>query len=174
MISGTVHALSDSERAVRVDFVEQLTDGAFRIVGGDVDTHNICDGHLWCSIVAEASSLLPNIPATIPPTSGHGKIAYPRGPQARIPRNLAGVRSPGVSHVKSILGNFSTLKGKEEILRLMGAAACPDLWHHPAAVRYLLYPFVNQPGWPAKMTTTLAVKPGIDILETRWGKQGNW
>ncbi|MCV9996545.1 hypothetical protein OIU93_19970 [Paeniglutamicibacter sp. ZC-3] len=173
-IANSSVALSDADREMRVDFVEQLTDGAFRIVGGDVETHNICDGHLWCSIVSEASAYLPSIPDSIPSSSGHGKIAYPRESRARIPRNLAGVRSPGVSHVGTILGNFVALAGKEEILRLMGAAACPDLWHHPAAVRYLLYPFVNQLGWPTKETTTLAVKPGIGILESRWDKRGNW
>lgn len=173
-IANSSVGLSDIERSMRVGFVEELTEGAFRIVGGDVDTHNIRDGHLWCSIVAEASSLLPAIPASISPTSRHGKIAYPRARQATPPRNLAGLRVRGVAHVDSVLRNFATLADKEEILRLMGAAACPDLWHHPAAVRDLLYPFVNEPGWPTAMTTTLAVRPAIDILESRWDKRGNW
>ncbi|MBF6672583.1 hypothetical protein [Glutamicibacter sp. FBE19] len=166
--------LSETERAMRIDFVEQMTDGAFRVVGGDVETHNICDGHLWCSIVAEAINLSPTIPSVITTLSGYGSIAYPRERKVRIPRNLAEVRAPGVTHVGTTIGNFSSLANKEEILMLMGAAACPDLWHHPAAVRYLLFPFLSQSVWPPEKTTKLSVLSEANVLKERWSKRSNW
>jgi hypothetical protein len=168
-------ALDDSERESRKNFVIRLSEGALRIVGGDVETHNICDGHLWCSVLAEVND--PSAPTALPSAnrpSPYGRIAYPRSRQARIPRRLAEVRSPGLSHARSTIGSTASVPGVAEIIHLMGAAACPDLWHHPGAVRYSLLPFVTASSWAPSGTTTLSSRSQLGVLEERWDKRGNW
>jgi hypothetical protein len=164
--------LSDAERTARLVFVKNLAEGALRIVGRDVDAHNISDGHLWCSILAESMASLPAAASAPPPTT-FGRICYPRMRAARGPQALPIVRTPGFTYVSEAV-SASALPAKENIMRLMGAASCPDLWHHPAAVRYSLLPFVTASSWPPPETTTIAVQPGINVLEARWEKRRNW
>ena len=167
-------ALTDVQRKERRAFVEELAEGALKIVGRDVDAHNISDGHLWCSILAESTSSPTSPPTAIPQASPYGRICYPRNRSARAPRDLSGVRAPGFAHVQATLGAWALLPAKDEIVSLMGAASCPDLWHHPAAVRHSLLPFVAAPSWPPAHTTTLAKRPRFNVLEDRWQKRGNW
>jgi hypothetical protein len=164
--------LSDVQRKERVTFVEELAEGALEIVGRDVDAHNICDGHLWCSILAEWNSSPTSPPSGVSQASPNGRICFPRAGRVRVPRDLSGVRVPGFAHVQATLS--TSLPGKDDIVRLMGAASCPDLWHHPSAVRHSLLPFVAASSWPPANTTTLARKPGFNVLEERWQKRGNW
>lgn len=166
--------LTNQERDDRLEFIDHLSSEAFRIIRGDTGARNIRDGHIWCSIVAEACSLLPTIPSTISPLSKFGKIAYPRNKVSQVPRGLDQVRVDGVMHIRTSMNRFNALPAKEDLIRLMGAAACPDLWHHPAAVRYSLYRFVSQSGWAPKGSTKLAIKPGIHVLDQRWGARGLW
>lgn len=157
-------SLTDAERERRKAFVIELAEGALRIVGGDVESHNICDGHLWCSILAEANdSTSQASSAPIAQAARYGRICYPRNRNARIPRGLADSRASGVAHVNDVLGGSSAVVGLEDIVHLAGAVTCPDLWHHPAGVRYSLQPFVTGAGWPKASTTTLARKPGSTI-----------
>lgn len=165
-------ALSDAQRQGRVTLVEELAEGALRIVGRDVDAHNISDGHLWCSILAEWNSSPTSPPSGGSQASPNGRICFPRTRRVRVPQDLPGVRAPGFAHVQSTLA--AKVPGKGDIVRLMGAASCPDLWHHPSAVRYSLLPFVAAPSWPPANTTTLAMKPSLDVFEERWQRRGNW
>jgi hypothetical protein len=167
-------SLTASEREARSDFVEHLANGAFRIVGADVDAHNISDPHLWCSILAEALDPSGAQYRHLSGASPHGRICYPRSGQVRVPKRFAAARMAGLTHVEKSLVDYKAVMGAPDILNLMGAAACPDLWHHPAAVRYALLPFVAKPGWPSALTTTLAKRPEFDVLETRWTQRGNW
>lgn len=174
-VARTSVSLSDAERASRQDFVIQLAEGALRAVGGDVESHNICDGHLWCSVLAEtndpssASSTL-----SVAQASPYGRIAYPRSRQARIPRALATVRAGGVAHARALVASSASVPGLADIIHLVGSATCPDLWHHPAAVRYSLIPFVANSGWAPSGTTSLATQSQLQVLEQRWDKRGNW
>lgn len=168
-------SLTDSQRRARQAFVVELAEGALRIVGGDVEAHNICDGHLWCSVMAEAND------ATSPATSlqpaaspRHSRICYPRNPNVRVPHGVAGVREPGTAHVRALLQRSPDVVGVDQIVHLVGAASCPDLWHHPAGVRYSLQPFISGSSWPPESTTTLAFAPRFNILEERWERRGNW
>jgi hypothetical protein len=118
---------------------------------------------------------LPAIPPlTGPGASPNGRICYPRNRNVRFPQDLTGVRVTGYAHIQDTLQAHSGTLAAGEILQLMGAASCPDLWHHPGAVRHSLLPFVVAPSWPYAGTTALAVRPRFDVLEGRWDKRGNW
>jgi len=166
--------LTSAEREGRKRFVENLAEGALRIVGRDVDAHNISDGHLWCSLVAEAMALPTSAPPVAPRASPYGRICFPRNRFTREPQDLAVVRTPGFAHVRDMLRSNSAVVGVDDIVRLMGAASCPDLWHHPAVVRHCLLPFLATSSWPPADTTVLAKRPRVDVLEERWNKRGNW
>ena len=171
----TSASMTEADRQARHDFVVELAEGALRIVAGDVETHNICDGHLWCSILAEANDSNATAASSAPgQVSPYARICYPRNRQARIPRGLAEVRSAGVTHVRHTLAANSLVPGLDDIARLVGAASCPDLWHHPGAVRYSLTPLVSATSWPPANTTNLALRGQFDVLEQRWTKRGNW
>ncbi|WP_152659335.1 hypothetical protein [Demequina salsinemoris] len=166
--------LSSADRAARADFVHDVTEGAFRIVGGDLDSHNVVDGHVWCSVVAEAVSTLPATPSPRSGATTYSTICYPRSRTGRIPMGIADVRAEGIAHLRGCYNAVSGLVGRDEIVRLIGAASCPDLWHHPAAVRFALRPFVVAPSWPPADTTTLAKAPRFNTLETRWSRRNHW
>lgn len=166
--------MTEDQRSVREAYVKDLIEGAFSIVGGSFGVKNVREGHLWCSIIAEACESLPTIPARVPASSTHGKICYPRQGRALKPSQLDSVRPAGVAHVRAKYAAYGSVKAKDDVLRLMGAAACPDLWHHPAAVRNLVDPFVGAPSWPPANCTTLAVNPEFGNLEHRWSKNGHW
>ncbi|VXB99683.1 conserved hypothetical protein [Pseudoclavibacter sp. 8L] len=169
----SVH-LPPDEREEREVFVRSLAEGALKIVGGDVETHNICDSHVWCSVLAEANAN-PTAPRSTDPASPlYGRICYPRGATARTPSTLNTVRAGGLRHVQSILDATSNTSARLSILNLMGAASCPDLWHHPAAVRYSLLPFVTDTAWPPEETTELARASGFNEMQKRWERRGNW
>lgn len=174
-VAGASTTLSDAQRADRQAFVVELAEGALKIVGGDVEAQNICDGHLWCSVMAEANDSTSATASPITNTSTrHSRICYPRNQNVRIPQGVAAVRESGVAHVRALLQESHRVVGLEAIVHLVGAASCPDLWHHPAGVRYSLKPFVAGSAWPPVGTTTLARTPQFDILEQRWERRGNW
>jgi hypothetical protein len=106
-------ALSDVQRKERVAFVEELAEGALEIVGRDVDAHNISDGHLWCSILAEWNSSPNSPPRGVLQASPNGRICYPRNRNVRVPRDLSAVRVPGFAHVQATLSTL--LPGKDDI-----------------------------------------------------------
>lgn len=164
--------LSDPQRKERVAFVEELAEGALRLVGRDVEAHNINDGHLWCSILAEWNASPTSPPGSASQASPYGRICFPRASSVRMPRDLPDVRVPGFAHTKATLGKTSP--AKDDIVRLMGSASCPNLWHHPSAVRYSLRPFVIRKSWPPANTTTLATKANLDILKKRWHDRNVW
>lgn len=160
------------ERTLRLKFVENITLGAISVVGSPVQFSNVSESHVWCSVVAEFLDTL---------TQGHAgsgdydKICYPRKRLAKHPSTLHSARNQGLQH----LGNeyfASQLQAtvKISILRLVGSATCPDLWQHPAAVRYCLEPRVNGPTWPPPQTTTLATQPQFGELKSRWAHRSNW
>lgn len=168
--------LTDDERQGRRRFVTDLAQGAIEIVGGEGGAQNIYDGHVWCSILAEfGAPRRTSAPSSSAQSSGpYGRICYPRKTTPFAPGNLSRVRITGLSHVQSVLDNHPSLVGGQEILRLIGAASCSDLWHHPAAVRYSLQPFVSGSNWPPNGSTILAKPAGFRTLEVRWRRRGNW
>lgn len=161
-----------AEREKRKSLVVELAEGALRIVGGDVHSHNICDGHIWCSLLAEANEF----PVSTPSGRGarYGRICYPRSAKPRLPFGLARVRDAGVKHIRETLRARPGVPDLVDIARLMGAASCPDLWHHPAAVRHSLGPFVLGASWPPNNTTSLVSVSDFDVLKDRWLRNGNW
>lgn len=164
--------LTDEERWLRKSFTVELAEGALRAVGGDVVSHNISDGHIWCSILAEVND--PARSATISPTSRYGRICFPRTRVVRVPRSLMQIREAGLEHAISTTESNRAVPGLEGILLLMGAASCPDLWHHPAAVRYSLRPQTVGVGWPPVNTIRIEQANSFAILESRWHARGNW
>lgn len=164
--------LSDVQRKERIVFVEELAEDALGLVGRDVDAHNITDGHLWCSILAEWNSPLPATFSAVSGTSRYGRICYPRNRTFTLPRDLSAVRAGNFAPVQTTLN--TSLPDKDAIVRLMGAASCPDLWHHPAAVRHSLRPFIADSSWPPVSTSTLAKLASLDVVASRWRKRGNW
>lgn len=167
--------LSDRERAARRALVVVLAEGALRAIRGDLDSHNICDGHVWCSVLAEVNALYraSNTTGSISP-SHFGRVCYPRSRSARTPVRLSQLRLEATNLVLSTLRGPDLPPRWSYIVHLMGAASCPDLWHHPAAVRFSLLPLVDQPSFPPPQTTQLASRASLGQLVDRWSARGNW
>lgn len=168
--------LTDDERANRRRFVTDLAQGAIEIVGGNGGAQNVYDGHVWCSILAEFvdPKKTPSSFAVYQSSGPYGRICFPRKTTPFAPGNLSKVRGTGLLHIQSVLRNYPSLVGGPEILRLIGAASCSDLWHHPAAVRYSLRPFVRSSSWPPNGSTILAKPAEFRVLEIHWRRRGNW
>lgn len=173
-VANTSATMTVDERNLRKQFVVRLSEGALRIVGGDVEAHNIADGHLWCSVLAEALDDASSDEADDSVASKYGRIAYPRSGQRRLPLRLQSVREAGGSHVRSVLRDMASVPEAGRILLLMGAATCPDLWHHPAAVRFALVPFLPEPGRAVGGLSKVATRSRFEVLESRWAKRGHW
>lgn len=168
---------SDVDRAARRAFVDRMTRNAIPVVGVRVSTHTVVDSHVWCSIVAEFAHRLVPASSVRPAPSDFGAICYPRRMSSRTSPRLARVRTAGLDHVgREYSAAASSVPPAERmsLLRLVGAATCPDLWHHPAAVRYCLSPLIDAPGWPLPDTTKVAVNPLFDGLRSRWALRKHW
>ena len=169
-------ASTPSTRADSKAFVESITRGAISVVGSKVTLTNVVESHVWCSIVAEhLASITPVAPADPLPRS-FGDICYPRKSTGRTPSSLSGVRAAGLAHLLASSAVASTLSTAQKIalVRLVGAAACPDLWHHPAAVRFCISPLVVSSSWPPPRTTGLATPLQLGDLGRRWRRKGHW
>jgi hypothetical protein len=161
-------------RSAQRAFVERITTLAIDVIGSDVDTINIVDSHVWCSIVSEYLDEL---------VSGHAnhdysEICYPRKTHAQRPAPLADVRQDGLQLLRTAYGSEAasslSAERKIQIIRLVGAATCPDLWRHPAAVRFCLYPFAENSDWPTSQTTRIATLENFQKLRTRWRVRRHW
>jgi hypothetical protein len=174
-ISSRSLASTPASRRDRQAFVERITGGAIAVVGSKVILSNVVESHVWCSIVAEYVCAAGLKPAEPPPVS-FSDICYPRKTRGSTPTSLAHVRAAGLKHLASAEAQVHSLSKSErlELLRLVGAATCPDLWHHAAAVRFCVRPFVLTAGWPAPGTTTLASRLQFDALRRRWQRKGHW
>lgn len=172
LVADESRQLKKEQRKARADFVDGLTLGAIATVGGDLDVHNVVESHIWCSIIA--AFLDSADPARI---TRYGVICYPRERRSRVPSRLRALSAGGLALAQSSFGGTfhgMSVGHKRQLLRLIGAATCPDLWHHPAAVRFCLQPFVEDISWPPSATTALAIMPRFGKLELRWTKRGNW
>lgn len=177
MVANSSLAANDEERGRQRRLVDSITRDAIPVVGSLVEFSNIAESHVWCSIVAEylasTSGATPRGP--IPPTF-FGRICYPRKSIPTAPSSLPKMRQAGLAHLASQIASTRSLSTHRsaQIVQLVGAATCPDLWRHPAAVRYCLEPFVSSSSWPPARSTKLAVPPAFSELGRRWSRKGNW
>ena len=163
-------------RKAQEDFVERITEHAISIVESAVDLKSVTEAHVWCSIMSEFLSRFSEATTSSPAPKVFSSICYPRKSRGGIPSSLKEVQELGIQHVTE---TFRTTRDipeatKIDYMRLVGAATCPDLWRHAAAVRYCLSPFVKDESWPPRGTTNLAVPPHFNELESRWKKRGHW
>jgi len=161
-------------RSAQRAFVERITTSAIGVIGSDVDNVNIVDSHVWCSIVSEYLDELVNGHAS----HDYSEICYPRKTRAQRPASLNDVRQDGLQLLRTAYGSEAasslSLERKLQIIRLVGAATCPDLWRHPAAVRFCLYPFAEDNAWPAPETTRIATLENFRKLRARWRVRRHW
>lgn len=169
-------ALTSSSRLAQRYFIEGITSRAIGIVGSNVFLTNVVESHVWCSIVSEFMAGLTPASVSSPPPTNFGDICYPRKTSGKTPTSLASVRAAGLAHLQSEYAGASgiTQQSRIDLLQLVGAATCPDLWHHPAAVRYCLAPAVQSGSWPPPKTTSIAINPVFSQLERRWRIRGHW
>jgi hypothetical protein len=157
---------------LRKKFVQRVTEQAISVIGSHVAFSNVSESHVWCSIVSEFLDLLAHGPSS---TTDYDLICYPRKTAPRRPSTLAFVRTQGLQHLSNeYAASPLAASTKVSILRLVGVATCPDLWQHPAAVRYCLEPRVNEPTWPPAHTTALATQPEFGELKARWATRSHW
>ncbi len=170
-ISGTT-ALREEQEC----FVDRVTLGAREIIESKVTIKNVVEAHVWCSIVSEFLAGLSPHTASSPISPDFAAICYPRKTKARTPTSLAEVRERGLQHLSVTFSTTRDIPDTEKLalLRLVGAATCPDLWRHAAAVRYCLAPFVQEESWPPENTTKVAVLPDFRQLQLRWSRRGHW
>lgn len=170
-ISGTATLRAAQER-----FIDRITKGAIEIIRSEVTIKNVTEAHVWCSIVSEFLAGLSSHTASSPLSPDFAAICYPRKTKGKSPTSLTEVRPRGIQYLS---GAFNAAKdipepGRLDLLRLVGAATCPDLWRHPAAVRYCLDPFVQRKSWPPENTTKIAIPPDFRQLQLRWSRKGHW
>jgi hypothetical protein len=167
---------SETERQSQKVFVDRITQGAIQVVGTQVLVTNVVESHVWCSIVSEYLASLTPSTASEPHPRTFSKICYPRKSIGSFPSSLAGVQAAGLAHLTSAEASAQSLSPARRLalLRLVGAATCPDLWRHPAAVRFCIVPFVNSNNWPPSNTTSIATNPDFDTLRGRWRRKRNW
>lgn len=169
-------AASPPKRLERKSFVERITSGAIPIVGSKVTLTNIVESHVWCSIVAEyISGLVPLAPGDKLPAV-FDDICYPRLTVGRRPSSLPMVQSAGLAHLAAASVAAAGLSSPEQLglLRLVAAATCPDIWHHPAVARFCLHPVVTGTAWPPALTTTIATSLQLNQVQRRWARKNHW
>jgi hypothetical protein len=186
IVDEALHAMflltaSNSQAASVVDrderrlFVERITSGAIVIVRSPAVVANVAESHVWCSIVAEfISGLVPMPPGQALPAI-FDDICYPRLTTGRRPGSLAAVKAAGLAHLDSAYA-ASPLSPSMllELLQLVAAATCPDIWHHPAVARFAVRPVVMGASWPPPRTTTIVKRVHLDELQRRWARRGHW
>ncbi|MET9794307.1 hypothetical protein [Nocardiopsis alba] len=168
--------LDDTAREAQGRYVESVTKSAIDIVRSQGSSTGSVEAHVWCGIVSEYLASMEETETSTPHPENFADIRYPRKTRGRTPAALKEVGEQGMWHLAD---NFETHERvprsrRIELLRLVGAATCPDLWSHSAAVRFCLEPFVLAEAWPPKNTTRIAVPPGFDQLRLRWSRKKNW
>lgn len=167
---------TNSVRHAQQTFVEAITQAAISVIrqpGSHGPVSNITESHVWCSIIAEYLSTLSSAPA---PQQMFGAICYPRQSASRTPSSLSAARSAGIAHVAASYAAAQSIPPVQRLalLRLVGAATCPDLWHHASAVRFSLYPFVSAANWAPANTTKIATIVNFDDIRIRWARRRHW
>lgn len=166
---------SQSARDAQALFIENVTRAAITIVGSQVAVTNVVESHVWCSIVAEYLGARTPPVATDPHPRSYSNICYPRKSRGRQPSSLARVRTTGLQHIASAEAAAQSIPQpvRLDLLRLVGAATCPDVWRHAAVARFCLGPFVAANQWPSN-TTKLATNSEFSNLRLRWQRKNNW
>ncbi|WP_213816912.1 hypothetical protein [Glaciihabitans sp. dw_435] len=169
-------ASTPADRKQQEEFIERITRGAITVVGTPVTFTNVVESHVWCSVVAEKVVQLTTQASAIPAGRSYAGVGYPRQSASRLPQSLAGVRSQGLQHLDDALAAFSSLSVSQvvDLLRLVGAATCPDPWHHAAVVRYCLEPFVTAALWAPSNATKIVNSANFDDLRRRWQSKRHW
>lgn len=164
-------ALSDGDRVSRVRFVDRLSQGGVDAMPDNMPCLRSEDAHVWCSVTAEFLSVGMDAAARY-----FSNIAYPRRRRGKTPNHIATLRPAALARIGAEFDSTRDLDDpdKRTLLQLVGAASCPDLWRHAAAVRACLAPFVESTAWPPSGTTSVACEPLFGTLRSRWGARGNW
>lgn len=175
LAKASIHSDAGTRKAQEA-FVKKITEDAISVVRSSVDLKSITEAHVWCSIVSEFLSGFSNPSVSTPAPKTFSSICYPRKSRGGNPSSLQGVRDQGLQLLSVAFETTRDLSSSAKIdyLRLVGAATCPDLWRHSAAVRYCLSPFVKDESWPPINTTKIAVSPDFNELESRWKRRRNW
>ncbi|MFE9243864.1 hypothetical protein [Nocardiopsis sp. NPDC006938] len=168
--------LDDAERQAQGLYIAWVTQSAIDVVRSPWPSTSSVDAHVWCGIVSEYLASLSSPECAAPHPDNFADIRYPRKSKGRTPVSLEGVQKRGLRHLADTFEAHELLSRvrKIELLRLVGAATCPDLWSHSAAVRFCLDPFVRTESWPPESTTRVAVRPNFDQLRDRWSRKKNW
>jgi len=169
-------ATTAAQRSERELFVERITSGAISVVSSTVTVMSIAESHVWCSIVTEyISGMIPLAPGSKLPTL-FDAICYPRLTAARRPASLPLVRAAGLAHLAGAARAFPALSPATqlELLRLVAAATCPDVWHHPAVARFCLQPVVAGGSWPPPHASKIVTPTEVGQLERRWARKRHW
>lgn len=174
MVVGGNDGKSTSDRNTRRQLIEDLSSDALRAIGANSDSHNIADGHIWCSIVAGWTAQKIGHKINRSPDKTYGKICYPRTRTSKYPAGLAAVYGAGAAVLDTYSKKLTATTENVELLRLMGGATCPDLWHHPAVVKTCIEPNLTSANWPTTKASTIATKPQLDMIIFDWKRRGNW
>jgi len=174
-VAATSLAASHPDRVERTKFVERITSGAISIVGSHAAVTNIAESHVWCSIVAQHLAGLRPLPHTPMHPTVFDDICYPRLTAGRRPASLPTVQAAGLSHLAAETAATPLTPGTQrELMQLVAAATCPDLWHHAAVVRFALQPAVTSSSWPPPHTTKISTPHQVGQLERRWARKNHW
>lgn len=196
-----VHAMPLQAKAGWMSFLNALTvqpgwDSLVTRVETVAGCHDKISGYFWGSMLAAASGAY----AAGTSVSDADIIAFPASvsttfDQARYPRANAGKTVKTIKEMtfpdavsiaaKPIANAWSTTtiaaSEKGTVLAVVGSAVSPDLWHHPAAVRYLLLPAVSGirtlvPSASFSLdSATQTVEDAIDTeLTEKWRARGVW
>ena len=167
-------SMSVAARQERSSFTDGITQHAISLVGSPVLFSNVIESHVWCSLVSEFVATLAGQAAASTATA-FCTICYPRKTTGRRPSSIGVVHDRRLAHLGQEFTRSSLPPAdKLSIVRLVGAATCPDLWRHPAAVRHCVLPVVQDPRWPPPRTTSIADTSSLGDLAGRWSQRGNW
>lgn len=158
---------SPAQRQAQALLIAHATSDAIPVIGSATAASTVVDPHVWCSILT-----LHCAPST-PSTREAARICYPRKSAGRVSPLFTAHVTAGLSHL-SALSTTLPSNVQSDLLALVGAATCPDLWRHPGAVRWCLGHLVSNPHFPPAGTTTLGTRTNFADLEARWAKRGNW
>jgi hypothetical protein len=174
-VAATSMSATATERAAREAFADHITRGAIGVVRSTAAVVTVADSHVWCSIVSEhlvGLLPLPHFPS-LPPV--FDDICYPRLRVGRRPGALPGVQAAGLAHMAGASAAAALSSPMQlELMRLVAAATCPDLWHHPAVVRFAIQPVVTASSWPSMHSTTIVTASDVQQLERRWARNHHW
>ncbi len=152
-----------------------ITTGAMGIIPTTTGT-TIADGHLWCSIVAEAAASQVGRSGLGSPAPRYSLLCLPRHSRTLEPVAYSSTRATGLRHIRQAIAASSlSPTHKSQVLALTGAAVCADMWRHPAVVRECALSFARlSPPSQALSQASVGTSGNLAALADRWREQGHW